>query len=428
MEKSQEQVAAELTEPQTLDYKGRTTNVNGDGELDVTFQADVDRMLNHPVVAEAVRVNESGLASAEFEILDASNSEVGNWAAKALAKFWENDLHTVQLSYRPGWVGAEILYREEGAELTQCGLKPFHPADVRPLKWGEDYAGVRVRQLREKGETDLRCAGRWPGRAFWHGHDCTYLRFYGNSMLRAAHRDWQRLAEQRGTEEMMDIAITRTGVPGPEYRYDDEAQIVRNADGSLSYDKAREKARQVIEQCLSGMAMILSSKRDKDGNYKEELKWPTTVLNLDPMLSLVKHYESRICYAIGTPRELMESVETGGWAGRNITMETFLATQQRYGRLIANSWFQQIGLPLCQFHHGPEAYFSLRMIPLNKSRQDQAGGEPGPNRGPMGQQQPIGNAPPPNRAYGLPERGQARLMSTSPPSRRIKTSPIWMGR
>lgn len=424
MEKSHEQIAKELCSALTLDYAGRNTNIGADGNFDLTFHADVDRMINHPVVAEALRVNESGLASAQFEVIKASNSEVEKWAQENLTRFWENDLHTAQLSYRQGWIGGELLYQEQGGQLNQVGIKPFHPLDVVPLRFQQQYAGIRVRNLREKHQATLKCGGRWPGRAFWHGHDITFNRFYGNSLLRPSHRDWQRLAERQGVEPSLDKNITRYAMAGPKCRYDERAVITRNGDGTLNHDANKDKWRRLMEDVEAGMAILLSSARHPDTKeYTEDFEWPEAVLNAAPILEVIKHYESRICYGIGTPRELMESVETGGWAGRNITMETFLATQQRYGRQIGSTWFEQIGLPLAKFHFGPDVHFTIKLVPLNKSRMADANNEQQPG------QQPIGNSPQPNagRNFSLPQRQtpQARLMSAwQGVQRRIKTSPL----
>ncbi|MBL8824887.1 MAG: hypothetical protein JNJ77_20035 [Planctomycetia bacterium] len=431
MDKSPEQISQELCEALTLDYRGRNTNVNSDGSLDIHLYNDIDRMAKHPVCAEAMRIFEGGLASAEFEVIKASSSQVGDWALKSIERFWENDLHQVQLSYRYGWQGCEILYREEGEMLSQVGLKVFHPADTRPVKAGQAYAGIRVRNLAEKGAKVLRCAGRWPGKAFWHGHEVAYDRFYGVSQFHAAHQDWKRLAEQRGTEEMLDIAITRTGVPGPEVRFPTSGNVIRRTNGELDYTPARNAARKIVDDWLSGMSMLMPSERDDKGNPLWEVKWPTATLNADGMLSVIKHYESRICYGIGTPRELMESVDTGGWAGRNITMETFLRTQERIGRQILFSWYTQIGEALAKFHFGPDASFALKMKGLNESRMQPGMEQPGtPLQGQQpgqGGQRPVGNMNQPTSRFSLPTIQQPqrpKLMGTEYGHRKIKTSPL----
>lgn len=434
---SQEKLAKQLSEPMTLDYGGRNTTISPEGTYDVTFYADVDRMVNHAVVAEALRINESGISGAEFELVAASDSKVGDWALKALSHYWENDLHTAQLSYRHGYLGCEILYAEEGDTLAQIGLKPFHPADATPLRTAQQqYAGIRVKNLKEKGHATLRAGGRWPNRAFWHCHDGTFTRFFGNSVLMPAHRDWQRLAERQGVEQNMDRAVTRYAVPGPKCRYTERASITRGADGVLNYEANKEKWRRMLHDWDSGMAILLSSERDPNTKeYTEDVEWPETVLNIDPLISFADKLESRICYGIGTPRELMESVETGGWAGRNVTMETFLSTQQRYGRQLLKSWYTQIALPLARFLFGPSVHFAIKMKKLNESRAQANTGE-GPQQDPN--LRPVGNSPKPEpSAYSLPGRNtmpagqqpprpsQARLLSAwDSVQRRLARGPI----
>lgn len=431
MEKSQEQIAAELCQALTLDYRGRGAATDPEGGLDWRYDTDVDKMTRHPVVAEALRIQEAGIASADFKCPDASSSEVGVWALKSLKHFWENDLYKVQLAYRRGWIGGEIIYTERGGMLDQVGLRVFHHADTRPVLFKSEYAGFRIKRLKEQGQKILRAPDRHPGKAFWHGHDITTERFYGNGLLMAAHRDWQRLAERQGTEPILDLAITRTALMGPKIRFDENSPAVRETDGSLSYTKAREWGRQVAEDVQAGMAFIAPSSTDDKGKYLYDLEYPERTLDTAPLLEVIKHYEGRICYAIGTPRELMESTENkGGYAGRDITMETFLSTQQRYARQICTSWVEQIGMPLCKFHFGPDAFFSLELVPLNETRAKQQGSQPGqPGQPQPGQpgQKPIGNAPPPSTTYSIPgqQPQQAKLLSADRfYERKIKSSQV----
>lgn len=441
MDRTQEQIAAELLHSLTIDYRGRNTNIGSDGLVDYQYDWDVDRMVKHPVVAEALRIQEAGISAAEFEPVDATNSQVGTWAEQALRRFWENDLYKVQLSYRRGWVGAEILYAERGSELAQVGLKAFHHVDARPLvhKESRTYGGVKVRNL-DKGQAILKAGNRWPGRAFWHGHDLLTERFYGSGLLYSAHQDWQRLAERQGVEKILDQATIRTGVPGAEIYYDPESPAVRDPDtGQLSWSKGRELGRQMLNDMTAGMATCFPSSYDEKGNPKWKLNWPERVLNAQPLLDIIKHYESRICYGIGTPRELMESVDTGSWAGRNVSMETFLTCQMRYARQILTSVIAQILLPLARFHHGPDVHFAFRVKPLNQTRAANNQGEATTDPGQPGQEQnqgrpsqgggpgekPIGNSPPPTRSSFIQpgSMNRPRLLSTYIPlTRRIRAS------
>ncbi len=411
MERSPEQIAEDLMKSLTVDYKAPMSQTQADGQYDMRFYQNIDRMCRHPVIKECMRVHDSGLANAEFEIEQASSSGVGAWAEKAISRFWEQDLHQVQVAKRYGWLGSEIIYAEEAGTLCQAGLRIFHPTHTKPLTYKHQYAGLRVSNLSEQGERDLRCAGRWPGKAFWHTHEALFNTFYGVSQLYEAHRDWQRLAEQRGAEEILYTATVRSGVPGPLMRFPEELLIRRLPNGELDKQSARNEARELIENWQAGMALLFSSKTDDKGNYLWDAKWPEHALDATPLLDIMNKYEDRLCYAIGTPKELLQSIETGGYAGRNITMETFLATQMRQGRQILKSWFYQIGLPLCRFHFGPDAHFRLKLKPLAESRAQQQG-QPGQPQ-PGDPRQAVGNSPAVQRVTSLPPKLLAtRLIKT----------------
>jgi len=416
--RSQEEVAAELTKPLTVSYKEPASDrIGSDGEWDYAFFIDVDRMLTHPFVKECIRIYEGGVSGAKFEVVEASSSAVGAWAQDAIESYWEQHLPRAMRAYRNGWQAGELVYEERGDQLHLSDIITFHRKDAKPLVRRDDrsYAGVEVGNLQDQemsGMARLSPGGRWPGRAFWHVHQRECHRLYGESQLRSAHRPWQRLAERQGTEENLDNAVTRYGVPGPKVRYDDSVVNKRDpATGKLDRSAVRDQARQMVQECLSGMALLLSSASDEKGKYKWDFEWPTQPLNAAPIMEVCKHWEARVAYGIGTPLELIESVETGGWAGRSVTLETFLSDQTRVAREHVRTWFKQIGLPLARFHFGPETHFLVRVIPLLEGRVDNA-------KNPDESAKPIGNSPEQGRgiSYTMP-----RLLST----RRIFTRPMF---
>lgn len=437
--KTDEQITDELMTALTDDYKGRRTDaVNADGQWDWRFYTDIDRMCCHPFVANCLRIYEAGLALSEVEVVDASSSAVGVWALKEWQKFWELHLHLVQRGDRYGWIGGELIYDDAGGELTLDRLRVFHPFDTKPLKMrvGSEFAGVRVKNLERKGELDLKPAGRWPGKAFWYGHETDFHRFYGYSQLRAAHRSWQQLAERQGVEEIIDIAITRTGVPGPKMRFPEDAIVTRDpTTGALTYDAGRQKARKIIEDWMSGMYLLLSSKKDEKGDYLWDAEWPEAVLNVDPLISRKKDLHADIAFGIGAPQELVETLDTGGLGGggvtgRNVTMETFLNTQQRVGRAKTLAWYTCYAQATAKFNFGPDARFTLRMKPLIQSRNEINAGTQGAAADPY-----IGADPAARGTTSLPGRPQPQprpevpgrqrlLLSTDDwPSRTIRTRP-----
>ncbi len=445
MPEREEQIVDQLTEALTFDYRGRRTDAaNADGQWDWGFFKDIDRMMCHPVVVNCMRVHDAGLSLADVEVISASNSAVGEWAEKEWRKYWEMYLHKVQRGDRYGWIGGELVYDDTGGQLSLEDIKVFHALDARPLKFAHgksaQFAGVRIKNLERQGEVDLRPAGRWPGKAFWYAHEADFHTYYGYSQLRPSHRHWQRLAERQGVEEVEDIAMTRTAIAGPTIRYPETAIVSRDASGNLQHDAARQKARKMMEDTLAGMGLILSSACDDKGKYHWDFTWPENAFNAQPLIDMDNHLESRIAYGIGTPLELVRAEQGGGLnsgAGRSITMETFLATQQRIARSKTLVWYRHFAQATAKFNFGPDATFALRVKPLIQSRNEMNAGAEGPEAL-VGQPQPgqkMNSLPPrpgqpqqtnPRQAPPRPEvPGRQRLLlGTEVPPRRIRPRPL----
>ncbi len=89
------------------------------------------------------------------------------------------------------------------------------------------------------------------------------------------------------------------------------------------------------------------------GGDKWGMELPKSVLNIDGLISYIKHLWDQISYGIGVPPELMVAGESGsGYSGRKIPREAFLMRNQRIADAILLLFVNQVLKPLVKWNFG----------------------------------------------------------------------------
>lgn len=431
-DQTEQEILASLIEQATKGYRPLLpidTMFGTDGFPMLYWQRDIEYMLRHPVVRRALSYFRGGIAGAEFwggpnaDAPDGSpeaekglpicpqDDKVGRFVKEQCERFWDRGVPQVQKADEYGWSGSEQMYDEEGGVLKWDGLASFAPSDTFLLTQDFNPVGIRIKNVRQStAPVDLWMAGdEVPAKGLWYAHQPRYNNFYGTSQLVGAWRPWRRLAWKDGAETVLDGAMYRFGYQGPLMRYPNETLVgvtgtpstVLNSQGQTIRD-SRDVARMLGEQYKAGGVLGLPSTRDKDGNYKWDATFPTSMLTgLSQFIEACDYLGDQITEGIGVPPELLEASESGsGYSGRRIPLEAFLANQQQIADALLRLFVDQVLRPLVRWNFGWEVRFNVQVKSLIKTRtkqsqaanpQSSAGGQgpqPGqPNQPPKAQEQ-----------------------------------------
>lgn len=369
-----------------------------------SLYTDIEWMLMHPDVRQALSYFKGGISGAEFWggpnpdnpedeqglPVCAENDKVGRFIKEQCERYWDRGVPGLQAAYERGWLGSEQVYEDDGI-LKWNTLYTFSPLDTYLLTRDHIPVGIRIKNVKgQPRPVDLHVASNdCPAKGMWYAHQPRYNSFYGQSQLYAAWRPWRRLASKDGLEMVIDGAIYRLGYQGPLVRYPNEdlqgsggvPNTTLNAEGNpLRY--SRDIARQIAEQSKAGASIGLPSTRDDKGNLKWEIVWPTSTLQgIDGLLNAAKALRDQITAGIGVPPELLQAADSGsGYSGRRIPLESFLANQQQIADAFLKLFVEQVLKPLVLLNFG-DVKFNIQVKSLIKTRTKQA------QAGQQGQQQ-----------------------------------------
>ncbi len=396
----------------------------------IYLSRDIELMMTHPVVLNSLSYFKSGIAAVEFETT-ADTPEVEEFCLSQCQRFWDRGVPLVQGGYDYGWIGGEHLYTEEDGPLAWDDLVQFSPLDSFLLTCGSRPVGVRVKNIRKaptgekdkddkdtqqnQGEVDLWLGSDdVPAKALWYAHEPRYNSWYGRSQLLGSWRPWRRLAGKDGAETVADTGVYRFAYCGPIVRYPNEDYAVAatagapnttaNAQG-LPIRYARDMARMIAEWAKAGAGVGLPSDKyppEMGGGDKWAMEFPKSTLNIDGLISYIKHLWEQISSGIGVPPELLGASEEGGggYSGRKIPREAFLMRQQRIADAILRMFVKQVLRPLVRWNFGPVKFDVKVKNILMSERKAMTGQEEGAAPPPS----PDGAAPPAPQGGGLPQQ------------------------
>jgi hypothetical protein len=365
---SQEQLAEVLTaEPLTTGYRpsfpgwvyGTDTAIP-----QIYLYRDVELMMIHPVVRNTMNYLKSGIAAVEFDIRT-EDSMAGEFIQDHCERFWDRGVPKIQNGYEYGWIGGEPTYKEDHGFLKWDNLMDFSPRDCYLLTQDNLPVGVRIKNVRPKGEVNLwMSTPQVPAKGLWYAHEPRFSSFHGQSALIGAWMPWRRLGSKDAAETIVDQGVFRHGVPPVIVKYPNEDYQMPAGTPNTTLDTAgkprrysRDVARQIAEWLKAGSAVSMDSgyyPQDMGGKPKWELQIPESVLDIEGLIVYVKHLWDQVSYGIGVPPELLQASEGGsGYSGRKIPREAFLMRNQRIADAILLLFCEQILKPLVWWNFGP---------------------------------------------------------------------------
>lgn len=384
-----------------------------DGAPWLWFRRDIELMLTHPIVRNAMDNFRAGIAGAEFDC-KSENVLVQKFILNQCQRYWDIGVPQLQGGYEYGWIGGENLYEEVDGMMEWNGLNHFSPADTFLLTQGSVPVGVRVKSIKDKPPVDLWMASsQVPAKGMWYVHNPRYNLFYGQSQLFGAWRPWRRLAWKDGAETVIDTGVYRFAFCGPVIGFPDEdLQSQSPGPPNTTLDSngnprryARDIARQAAEQMKAGAGYGFPT-----GNYPQEMgggpkwtfEWPDHSMDVEPLIGYARYLHDQIYNGIGVPAEMIQAAETGsGYSGRRIPLEAFLDRQQCIGDAFLRLFVEQVLKPLVLWNFGP-VRFDVKLKRLLETKNKASAGQPGQT----GQQQPgqnPGQQNPPSPAQQAPQ-------------------------
>lgn len=379
---------------------------------------DLELMLIHPIVLNALNYFKGAIAGAEFVGPPDPNDPMGKarlpvsqdpavtgFVLGQCRRYWDRGVPKVQHGYEYGWQGCENLFGEEQGVMAWTGLLDFSPRDTFLLTQDERPVGIRVKNVsipeddQRQPPIDLWTASRdIPAKGLWYAHNPRYNRYYGRSQLLGAWRPWRRLAWKDAAETVLDGGFYRLAYRGPTVRFPEKdvmapagsAYTQQNSQGQ-PMRPARDVARQMAEQAKAGASTGLPSTKypnEMGGGYEWEFDWGEVAFNGEPLLAYVQYLISQIREGIGVPNELIEAAESGsGYSGRAIPLEGFFLLQQRIADALLRLFVEQVLRPLVRWNFGDvpfevsvksllETKLAMRMAQGGAPPENQAGAPP----------------------------------------------------
>lgn len=366
----------------------------------ITFRRDLEFMLLHPIVLNALDYYKSGIAGAEFwGGPDAANPDndkgkpispdpkVSQFVLAHVEKFWRIGVPLLQEGYPYGWSPGEHVYKEYEGMLVWSHLKTFHPSDGFLLTLKYQPVGLRIKNIREKQPVNLWFASEYvPAKAAWYAHRPRFGQFYGRSQLVGAWRPWRRLGWRDGVEQVIDAAIYRAGYKGPIVGHPPEdMQTAQDGIPATRKDglgnprrSARDVARQMVEWAKAGAGFTKSTAKypqSQGGGDKWTIDWPDHVMDVRPLIDAAKYLEDQIMLGMGVPPELVKPGGTGsGYSGRSIPREAFLDGQQKVADAMLQMFVEQVIKPLVMWNFG-DIPFNIQCKSLLKTQAEDKQGE-----------------------------------------------------
>jgi len=401
------QVAEQLQDDVTYGYKPHlpleSLWLSGTDMPQITLRRDIEFMQMHPIVIVAMDYYKSGIMGAEFwgglDHLDASNifgkpisldPRVAEFVITHVERYWQNGVPLMQEGGYPyGWGAGENVYAEVNGQLVWSHVKDFHPSDVYLLTDRYRPVGIRVKNIRDRQPVDLWFAsGAIPSKVCWYPHRPRFNQFYGRSQLIGAWRPWRRLGWRDCVEQVIDAAIYRAGYAGPIVKHPPEdIQTSRSGIPATQIDgagnprrSARDVARQMVEWAKAGAGFTMSSAQyppTMGGGPKWSIDWPTSVMDVMPLVNAARYLEDQIFYGIGIPPEMIRAGGTGsGYSGRSIPREAFLAEQQSIANAFLQRFLEQVVHPLVLWNFGDVPFnISCKSLLKSQSQAKQQGGD-----------------------------------------------------
>lgn len=281
------------------------------------FMAEL--MLTDPRVAFGLAIS-NGLLMALQVKATGTDAKVVKFVQEEWDRIWESSAHQILRAEPYGFMGYEVMYREEEGLVKFDKLLDRYPTDTRPLTLRGQIRGIKIdakRRAYGKGIIDMATPTVLTGmKALWLTHDEQYSNLFGRSSLLTAYPPWYEKTMKGGTLDLRKLRMTKDAWMGDCLRFPEHKTY--KTEGGVEVT-ARQMAAELQELRASGGGFVLPSTRDVNGNPEWEYTGPTDVSGATGILECITAVDCEIFDGLLIPREVVEAAETGsGFSGRSI--------------------------------------------------------------------------------------------------------------
>ena len=317
----------------------------------------------------------------------AKRPEVGEFVRRQLARIWSHGIDHVLTAQVWGWSAGEIMYRVTSRGTVEVDyLLGRHATDTRALIDDGCVVGVRVLRVTKEsgGHVDLKFPKCW-----FHAYNPEAGAFYGQTVLMGAYSPWADKAFHGGATDVRRLFMHKDAYGGVDMTYPDGVTTIGNDEVAN-----RDIALQIAEQIQSGGVTSRPAAFDQNGNELWKLTRAAVPGNPQHILQFPKDLDTEIFHGLEIPDDVIESENTGAWAGKRIPMAAFYNSLDIWLTCLLGDLTEQVLEPLVLLNFGRAEEFAVSHKPLGQQAMEQQGdsGE-GQTSGQQqqGQQQPGGN-------------------------------------
>ena len=291
---------------------------------------------------------------------------VAQFIFRQLQRIWKTFLPDILRAQVWGWSAGEVKLKlsEETGLVEIDEMLSRHPMDCRLLKVGSERWGVQIQRV-ESGAVDLPFPYSW-----FHTYGAEDGEDYGTSAAYGAYSPWADKWFEGGAKDVRRLFMHKDAYGGVDLGYPDGETYVQGYENPIPN---RDLARQIAESIRAGGVTTRPSDRDEHGNEKWPLTRATVSSNPQHILEYPKDLDAEIRHGMGICDDVINSGETGAWAGKKIPMQSFYATLDSWATKLLRDLCHQIIDHLLILNFGHKCEYETPFKPLAKQAMEQQG-------------------------------------------------------
>jgi hypothetical protein len=326
----------------------------------------IDQMEHDPKLRLATAVADAPLLDLEIEV-DCPNDKIAAYVKDTFEKLWAAGARKLLRARRYGYMGFEVMYRNDHERISFHSFRDLHPRDVRPLTRDGMLVGMMVKNL------NVRLMGP---KALWLVHDQRWGYWFGRSEY---ENSWPAYWEKWMNDGAIDKRILRMMKDAwvGDVLYYDPTFTMTLPDGTQI--TGRDLAREAGENRTSGGMMALPTTTNATTNAKVlEYQPPTSVDGATKIFEYMSVLDGEITEGQGVPAEILDAAEAGGYSGRSIPMVAWLKSADVDAAEFLAQIDDQILWPLVKLNFDTDRCYTVKHRPVIETfTKNLGGGEEG---------------------------------------------------
>jgi hypothetical protein len=318
---------------------------------------DVESMRRDYQVNLGLNMLKSPLYTAQWSIKCPQNPMIAKYVNEQLFRLWRASLRKILRALEYGYAAGEILYKLDHRDLVVfAGYKDFHPRDIRVLTDEYQYAGIRIKNIPDKGDVDI-----FAPKAFFFSTNREFQGWYGRSWLISCWEDYTEKRSRDGAIDIRRLWFYKNAYTGGIIRHPNKDYVM--PDGTII--SARDMAKEMGERLKTGSPIAFSSTRGTQGQFIWSYESPGINGNATEIREYPKDLDVGIFRGLNIPDNVInEAAGTGSYAGRRVPERAFYVILEMLYAEIMEAIKIQILEPLVKINFEGNYEFFIETKPL----------------------------------------------------------------